>query len=105
MAIKNKILFEMGIELKKNIAVEHAIELTKKHIARLIANASDTLKNNYWALKKQKDKEFVIGMYNRFDELGLIYSNVKEISFNEAILELGLQELMEELKLLKEEKE
>ena len=65
---------------------------------KVIKHACDILINNYQhqlthrVLKKDKERyrDFMIGIYNRFDELGLIYSSIKDIGFNEAIKELGI---------------
>lgn len=76
----------------------------------LLIKAVKGLKNNYESryicincvpkTKMQQYKEFMIGIYNRFDEIGLIYSELQNISFNKAIEELELQEYMNELKII-----
>lgn len=67
-----------------------------KDVLGYIDEAVKTLKNNYSHLEKNRDN--AIGILNRFDELGLIYSDIKGISFNEAMEELELKDFMEELK-------
>ena len=70
----------------------------------IIKDAVQTLKNNFCFRRSHSDsnilafREFTIGIYNRFDELGLILSSLKDISFNEAIIELELNGWMDELK-------
>lgn len=70
----------------------------------IIKRAVKVLKNNYCfrknngQTKNQDYREYVIGVYNRFDELGLIYAELKDISFNQAIKELMLDDYLKEIK-------
>ncbi len=74
---------------------------------KIIKEAVKILINNYcfqkrtWIPKKEKQwyREFSIGIYNRLDEIGLIYATLKKISFNEAIKELGIQDYLDEIKV------
>ena len=70
---------------------------------KIIKNAVEILKNNFNIRRGFSDRgtsfrEFTIGIYNRFDELVLIFANLKDISFNDAIEELELNGYMKELK-------
>ena len=73
---------------------------------KILREAVETLKNNYnfrfstELPKKERTsyKEFMIGIYNRFDEIGLLYSCLKDISFNKAVEELEIKDYMNQLK-------
>lgn len=68
-----------------------------------IDSAVQAIKSSYYfrkhlSIQKKPVREFMLGIYNRLDEIGLIYSHHKNISFNEAIEELCIDKDLQELK-------
>lgn len=77
-----------------------------KSSIQIIKKAVEILKNNYSFRKtryvpvenRQNYREYMVGIYNRFDEIGLIYSEIREWSFNKAVDDLGIKHYIRELK-------
>lgn len=105
MSIKYKLPDERKREPIRRRGITKKFSIDYK---RILTEATKTLKNNFCfrytniksiPKKKLQDyKDFMIGIYNRFDEIGLLYSRFENISFNKAIIELKLEDYMTKLK-------
>ena len=67
-------------------------EVIKKAVSILKNNCTHRISRHVPKKEKQNYRDFMVGMYNRFDELGLIYSKLKKISFNKAVEDLDIKE-------------
>lgn len=78
----------------------------KNKMETIIKDAVQVLKHNYYFRANKNHSisfiKFANGIYNRLDELGLIYSSFKDISFNQAVDELDMKDILDEIKILME---
>ncbi len=77
---------------------EHVIQkhcIDKQRVKKIFKDAVETLKNNLHHLgrdlKGEQQARFERDLNQRFDEIGLLYSDLFDMSFNESMKEMGVK--------------
>ena len=99
--IKEKVLNYMEWDYSEiQQEIEEAIDITLAEVHKKMKHGIDILKNNIVMVGTLKIPTHVSykDLYERMDEICLIYSDIFDISFNEAKDKLDCKEFMEELK-------